>query len=83
MPETNQKGSRSLGLLQRAALRCTPRTGDIGKSRGLCPVFWGAPPSRLSVLCCAARLREMAVKAFLLQEAPKNLLGVLVKYLKK
>jgi hypothetical protein len=57
--ETNQrKGSRSLGLRLPALLA---KNGRLGKSRSLCPVFKGAPPSRFFVICCAARLHEMAL----------------------
>jgi len=42
-----------------AFLRCSQST-DASESRGVYTPLRGAPPNRLSVLCCAARLREMA-----------------------
>ena len=63
--ETNQrKCSRSLAVSLLAfgfpvlLIKCR----RLGKSRSLCPVFRGTPPSRSAALYSAARLREMATK---------------------
>jgi hypothetical protein len=55
--ETNQrKGSLSLGLQLFCAACKEPATSESRTP------LRGAPPSRFSDLCCAARLREMAFK---------------------
>ena len=63
-----RKGSQSLAVsllarLWRTALRCS-QSADASESRRVYAPLWGTPPSRLSALCCAARLRGMAQKTY-------------------
>jgi hypothetical protein len=63
-----RKGSRSLGLRLPCAARkvLTPR--DVAN----------APPSRLTALCCAAQLREMAHNKNLFLKTSKSILKTIL-----
>jgi hypothetical protein len=64
--ETNQQRSGEekaayLLVCQRQTALCCSQNTDASGSREVYTPLRGTPPSRLSVFCCAARLRDMAI----------------------
>jgi len=55
-----ERAAYHLARLRRTTLRCSQRAG-ASESREVYTPSRGTPPSRLTALCCAAQLREMAL----------------------